>query len=185
MIFACLGAEGTGKSTVINKLRELGFYASDGFSRPCIRAKLHKVMEPLAYQTFLNELTFHHHYPFTQINVDGFFTRSILDCLAYGRAHGLGGQGDWEEKAISWFNEHRRNYVVLYFPIEFGIEEDGERPADAEHQSKIDQECKKILEELDIDYYEVGGSVESRVSQVLHVKQLVESESATDTTIDD
>lgn len=174
MIFACCGAQGTGKSTVLNKLRELGFYATDGVSRPLIRAGLHKSMSPLEFQTLLNNLTMHHHYPFTQINSPAFFTRSILDCIAYGRANGIGGQGDWEDKALDWFNNHRDSYVIIYFPIEFDIVGDPEREPDREYQRRVDEECKKVLEELDVDYYEVSGSVDQRVNQVLHIKQLVE-----------
>lgn len=173
MIFACIGAQGTGKTTVLNKLRELGFYATDGISRPLIRAGLHKSMGQLEFQTLLNNLTMHHHYPFTQVEQTAFFTRSILDCIAYGRVNGIGGQGDWEDKAYEWFNEHRKAYVVIYFPIEFDIVGDPEREADAEYQRKVDQECLKVLKDLDVDYYEVSGTVEQRVNQVLHIHSMI------------
>lgn len=169
MIYACIGAQGVGKSAVIKELRELGYIASDGLSRPLIRAGLHESMEKEKFQVLLNDLTISHHTPFLDSIVPVFFTRSILDCIAYGIVNGLGREGKWLKDGLEWYEKNRESYRFLYFPIEFEIKGDLERVADKEYQKKVDRECLNVLRDTNTSFLSIRGTVKKRVETILSI----------------
>lgn len=167
MIFACIGAQGVGKSEVIKELRNMGYISSDGLSRPLIRAGLYESMEKEKFQVLLNDLTISHHTPFLHLNYPVFFTRSILDCIAYGIVNKLDREKKWLKEGLEWYEKNRDNYRFIYFPIEFEIKEDKERVADKQYQKEVDEECVNILRETNTYFLSVSGSVEDRVESIL------------------
>ncbi|PIU42974.1 MAG: hypothetical protein CO034_00565 [Parcubacteria group bacterium CG_4_9_14_0_2_um_filter_35_11] len=56
---------------------------------------------------------------------------------------------------------------VFYLPIEFPMEEDGIRSIDPEFQKEIDRRFRKCLDEFNIKYIVLSGSIEERVKQAL------------------
>lgn len=64
------------------------------------------------------------------------------------------------------FHEANPDIIVVYTPIEFDIEDDGMRSTDKEHQARIDFLIKNILDTAGIDYITVTGTVAERVEQV-------------------
>ena len=64
------------------------------------------------------------------------------------------------------FHTENPDILLVYVPIEFEIEDDGERSVDIIFQKKIDFLIKNILETTNINYITVTGSVEERVSQI-------------------
>lgn len=171
MLFTCIGAQGVGKSVTLYRLRERGYFATDGIVRPLIRFGIHKVLSKEDYQRLINELTILHHTAFLNVNHPFFFTRSILDCIAYGRADGLDRHGSWAKEGIEWYEKNRDKYVYMYFPIEFPLEGDSEREQDSEYQRRVDRECLNILEETNTFFYTINGSIEKRVGEIIKIIQ--------------
>lgn len=59
--------------------------------------------------------------------------------------------------------------LVVYTPIEFPVEDDGERLIDNLLRDKFDQKILEILFKNKISYLRVSGSVEERLSQIKKV----------------
>ena len=59
--------------------------------------------------------------------------------------------------------------LVVYTPIEFPVEDDGERLVDNLLRDKFDQKILEILFKNKISYLKVSGSVEERLSQIKKV----------------
>lgn len=56
---------------------------------------------------------------------------------------------------------------VFYLPIEFPIEDNKIRSLDPEFQKRVDQKYLKLLNDWEIDYTTISGSIEERLSNVL------------------
>jgi len=60
------------------------------------------------------------------------------------------------------------NYdYIFYLPIEFEIEDDGIRSLDIDFQRKVDERYKKLLDDWQIKYSTLSGSVEDRLNLAL------------------
>ena len=59
--------------------------------------------------------------------------------------------------------------LIVYTPIEFSVEDDGERLVDNLLRDKFDQKILEILFKNKISYLRVSGSVEERLSQIKKV----------------
>lgn len=64
------------------------------------------------------------------------------------------------------FHTDNPDILLVYVPIEFSLEDDGIRSIDTEFQKKIDFLIKNILETSNIKYITVTGSVEERLAQI-------------------
>lgn len=61
------------------------------------------------------------------------------------------------------------NYdLLLYIPVEIEIVDDG-RSIDPVFQKLIDEEYVRVLNELNLSYFKVNGSVEERVTQAVNL----------------
>lgn len=62
------------------------------------------------------------------------------------------------------------NYdVVLYCPIEFPIEDDGMRSLDVGFQRTVDENLRKLLNGLGIQFHEVFGNKEERLEKAIKI----------------
>lgn len=73
---------------------------------------------------------------------------------------------DDQIKKLAKFHADNPDVLVVYVPIEFSIEEDGIRDANDAVQAKIDFLIKTILDTANVNYITVTGSVEERVAQI-------------------
>jgi hypothetical protein len=64
------------------------------------------------------------------------------------------------------FHNDNPDVLLVYVPIEFAIEDDGERSVDPDFQLKIDFLIKNILDTSGIKYITVTGTVEERLKQI-------------------
>lgn len=70
-------------------------------------------------------------------------------------------------------NRAKRLYdAYIHLPVEFDMREDGHRPVSEPFRLLSDQLLTDTLDELDIPYQIVGGSVEERVEQILTLHHL-------------
>ncbi len=99
--------------------------------------------------------------------------RSIYDVLAYADWVMDNRTTDRKEDHLWWAareiatDDLRARYDhVFYLPIEFPIVLDGLRPDDTVFQSEIDSRIVGLLEEADVAYEPLTGSVEKRQARV-------------------
>ena len=64
------------------------------------------------------------------------------------------------------FHLDNPDVLLVYVPVEFGPEDDGERSIDPDFQLKIDFLIKNILDTSKIPYITVSGTVEERLAQI-------------------
>lgn len=64
------------------------------------------------------------------------------------------------------FHTENPDVLLVYLPIEFELEEDGTRNADKADQLKMDFLIKNLLDTSGVKYITVTGSVEERVKQI-------------------
>lgn len=56
--------------------------------------------------------------------------------------------------------------VLFYIPIEFELEDDGFRKMDNEYRKTIDKEIKRFLDEYNINYIKLTGSIKNRMNMI-------------------
>ncbi len=102
--------------------------------------------------------------------------RSIYDVLAYAdwvMEHNDADRKEnhlwYESREIALLNLRARYDVVFYLPIEFPIVLDGLRPDDTAFQTDIDRRIRTLLEQEDVSFHTLSGSVEERRDQVRKV----------------
>jgi len=102
--------------------------------------------------------------------------RSIYDVLAYAdwvMEHNDPGRKEnhlwYEAREIALLDLRARYDAVFYLPIEFPIVLDGLRPDDAAFQADIDRRIRALLEQEDVSFHTLSGSVDDRRQQVLKV----------------
>jgi nicotinamide riboside kinase len=67
----------------------------------------------------------------------------------------------------------KRTYdVFVHLPIEFEMRRDGHRPVSETYRRVCDQMLVDVLDELDIPYHVVGGSVRERVQRIIELLDL-------------
>jgi len=70
-------------------------------------------------------------------------------------------------------NRAKRLYdAYIHLPVEFGLPQDGHRPVSEKFRQVCDQMLIEILEELEIPYHVVRGSVRERLEQIIDHHQL-------------
>ena len=70
---------------------------------------------------------------------------------------------------LSFLQKSKYDFI-FYLPIEFPIENDGERSVDVKFQKKIDREIKKIIKEFfPNNFYKITGTKEKRIEKILKI----------------
>lgn len=168
------GAQGTGKTTILNHYKELGMNVITEVVRQLAQkgvkinrdgdekgqAKIFK-----EYENLLGDIT-----------LDGYFSdRCLIDVTAYTKY--LYDTGKVTEKfynkqlkQLHKFCAANPDLVYLYFPIEFAIEDDGVRDLDEEFRVAIDQNIQGLLQECSIVPIIITGTVEERIDKVNRVR---------------
>lgn len=59
--------------------------------------------------------------------------------------------------------------IIIYFPIEFELVDDGVRSLNPDFQRFIDNEIKDILDKYQLSFYTIRGSVEQRLKQLKEI----------------
>ena len=102
--------------------------------------------------------------------------RSIYDVLAYAdwvMEHNDPGRKEnhlwYEAREIALLDLRARYDAVFYLPIEFPIVLDGLRPDDTAFQADIDRRIRRLLEQEDVSFHTLSGSVEDRREHVRKV----------------
>lgn len=167
------GAQGTGKTTVLNRFAELNKRVITEVVRN-LAAKGVKINKDgdekgqtaifKEYEKLLSETT-----------MDGYFSdRGLIDVVAYTMY--LYDTGKVSEKflnkqikALQKFREANPDIIYCYFPIEFPVVADGVRDMDEDFRSAIDANIKRLMVVCGIQPIYIRGSVEDRITKVTRV----------------
>jgi len=160
-ILCLVGSHGTGKSTILENLKEK-YTVIDGNSRKYL--KQYKAEKTDDIQCQISEGLF------TLINKQilneefAIFARSPIDTLSYAMETNSAPfmWNIWIDK-IETLIPHIQ---YCYLPIEFELINDGVRGSDVEHQKEIDRRIEANLRALNIGYEVVTGTIEERVKKI-------------------
>ena len=162
------GAQGTGKTTLMNALAtdgtktlsiarehaiEAGWSPETGSSEEYQKklfSALHKAVSSKKNYISDRGLTCVAAYTF-----DGALSGSIKESVANS-----------QYMKLHKFHSENPDVLVVYLPIEFPLEEDGIRDVDEANQRKMDFLIKNLLDTIGIKYITVTGTVEERVKQI-------------------
>lgn len=156
------GASGSGKTTIINKLGDIGFDIVEEQARILIkdyilnnpdllpwnnRVKFQEIVEELQMKKYLE-------------NENAIFDRGIVDEIAYRRVHHL-----WIPFNVYEFcAEKRYDLVFMFFPYEELYENNNERIESFGESSAIFQYNLNVYHEMNYDIISVpNASIEERV----------------------
>lgn len=176
------GAQGTGKTSVLNALKKdpdfAGFEFVTEVVRNFVKEKGIAINKQGTIQT--QELLFEAYSNVLDKSNPYVSDRCIVDVCAYtssGRDLSINSENSTYEVNFAWrrlVEEQKKKIVemknslglVCYFPVEFDLVDDGVRSIDPEYQKEIDNKIHQILHGNMISHLIVHGSVEERVAQI-------------------
>lgn len=162
------GAQGTGKTTLMNKLAKNGTktlsIARDTAKElgwPVTEDKREKYQNDL-FNKLLDALS---------TEQDYISDRGLTCVAAYTFDGALAGyiskeSADNQYLALQKFHNDNPDVLVVYIPIEFDIEDDGLRSTNKIEQTKLDYFIKNLLDTAGINYITVTGTVEERLETI-------------------
>lgn len=176
------GAHGTGKTTVLKMLESEGYNTISGFSRQ-LREELGQPTELVDKILFQTEL--YKRYREVLISKETYISDRSLICVdAYTNMILLENEiildRDSEDMLTQKLSElsiqmgtlttlfhfQEKDVKIVYFPIEFALEDDGVRPIEPEFQRKIDRWIFDYLSFMNLPFLTVYGSPEERLAQI-------------------
>lgn len=167
-----VGAQGTGKTTILNHYKDQGYNV------------ITEVVRELAKQgTNINEMgdvdgqkTIFGTYKKLLNSKKGYISdRGLVDVLSYTFSHAivednengpLKKLADKQFIAAEKFYRENPDIQICYFPIEFPVVDDGVRSTNEEFRSQIDFLIKLFLDTSGVKYHVISGTVEERVAKV-------------------
>lgn len=162
-----VGAQGTGKSTILNYYKENGWNCITEVVRNLSKqgVKINEMGDCEGQQAIYNTYK-----ELFSKNSNFISDRGLVDVCAYtGYLHCRNRSEETEKlfteqiMGILEFNEENKDVKYFYFPIEFPVVDDGVRSVDEFFREEVDGYIKVILNNLNIDYIEVTGTVEERI----------------------
>lgn len=180
-----IGAHGTGKTTLANKLKELlGITVVESVSREFYKdmqyledalvldGMISKVDKTSALQNVICSMSRWDYMRWIDVNEAVIMTRCPLDTLAYAKADDNVRSTIYTSnvktlKDNKEFMDSLKSSLFIYLPIEFDIEDDGTRPIDKEFQKAVDQAMRDLMYEFQITPLVVTGTVKERVEQII------------------
>jgi nicotinamide riboside kinase len=171
MRIAIVGAQGTGKTTLLNKIKESGilddsYVFMDEIVRSLVRKKNIKINEEGDYESQLLILQTHQA---NALNHSHMVTdRSCVDAEAYALYNHS--KGYFTEEEMNEFEEIFLSTLVLYdkvffLPVEFDIVSDNFRSTDKSFQKNISDIMEGLLEACSIDFIKLKGGVDGRFEE--------------------
>lgn len=175
MIIGISGAHSTGKTTLINALKQREEFKNFEFKSGLTR-DLHKMGIPIneAGTDTTQLFVMAKHYEYSQLTGDVFLDRCALDGLAYSQVV-LKDHTDTDFlNALGYIGRKCFNHydLIIYVKPELELEDDGIRTTDKQFHKQIVESFEKWLEIIKtfrtpVTVVEVFGSVEQRVDQVI------------------
>lgn len=165
------GAQGTGKTTVLNIFKDKGKNVITEVVRNLStesKVKINKDGDEEGQNIIFNE----YKKLLSQFTTDGYISdRCLIDVFAYTK-HLFETNKVSEEFVNKQLNEIKQfvkdnpDIIYCYFPIEFPVIADGVRDTDEEYRKIVDNNIKEIIKALGINVVIMTGTVEERVKKL-------------------
>ena len=161
------GAQGTGKTTLMNELAKDGIRTISHIRKTAAENGIDistatEEGQKIYFKTLKKELSSKRSYV---------SDRGLTCVAAYTFDKAVTGEiskktADKQYIDLVKFHNENPDVLLVYVPIEFSIEDDGERSIDPDFQLKIDFLIKNLLDTSGIKYITVTGTVEERLNQI-------------------
>lgn len=167
------GAQGTGKTTVLNYFKDQGHKVITEVVRDLAQkgVKINKDGDEKGQTAIFKE----YETRLAELDVDGYMSdRCLIDVVAYTKyLMDTGKVSDKffnkQLKQLAKFRASHPDITYCYYPIEFPVVDDGVRDLDEEFRTAIDQNIQWIMKELSIQPITIKGTVEQRIEKVIRV----------------
>lgn len=160
-----VGAQSTGKSTVLRHYKELGYDVITEVVRGLAKhgVNVNEMGDDVGQESIFNT-----YYELLSQQDNYISDRGLIDVVAYTTylyEHGKVAKRTLSEqyKQLKKFNECFDDILYVYFPIEFDVVDDGFRSIDENFRYEIDQNIFTTLLDCGVPYIKVSGSVEDRI----------------------
>lgn len=169
------GAQGTGKTTILNALREDPDFKDFEFVTEVVRKFVKELEMKINKEGTIETQKIIFQAYNSLLDREGSFLsdRCILDVISYTLAGLMALPLGTTERSnfanclcsqIQTLRDRRDDLgIIFYFPIEFPIESDSVRSTDIDYQKEIDGSIRDLLEREEVPYITVSGSVEERI----------------------
>ena len=161
------GAQGTGKTTLMNELakdgtRTISHIRKTAEANGLDISEATEKGQKIYFKTLKKELSSKRSY---------ISDRGLTCVAAYTFDKAVSGTisrktADKQYMDVVKFMNDNPDVLLVYVPVEFGPEDDGERSIDPDFQLKIDFLIKNILDTSNVPYITVNGTIEDRVAQI-------------------
>lgn len=164
------GAQGTGKTTVLNMFKEAGYPVITEVVRNLVKNQGITINKEGTDDT---QMMVFNTYKDLLENTEKYVSdRGLTDVISYTAAGVFEGKVsksvlDTQEILIEEFVKENPDIVYIYFPIEFPVVADGTRSVDEGYRKQIDDLIHDTLDNLGIEYLMVTGTPEERFRQIL------------------
>ena len=162
------GAQGVGKTTILNYFKEHGYNVITEVVRKLSKTGVkinqdgNKAGQMRIFDAYVEALT---------VKEDYISDRGLTDVLGY--SYDLLEHDKLDKVEIMReidqlvkFNKENPDVLYFYFPIEFPVVDDGVRSLDEDYRKRIDENILTILKNAKVPYIEVRGTVEERINIV-------------------
>ena len=166
------GTMSVGKTTLVKALSEMEQFK--GYTCTTERSKyLNSLGIPLNHETTIEGQTIFLAERVTELMQDRLITdRTVLDVMAFTncakRVSYMDGDA-FAEYASRFAKQY--DYIFYISPDGMGIEDNGIRETDADYRKEIDKEIQKLLLKYRPVYFELKGTTEERIEQIMKTIQ--------------
>jgi len=162
------GTMSVGKTTLVKALKNLPEF--EGYKFATERSKyLNSLGIPLNFETTIEGQTIFLAERVTELIQENIITdRTILDVIAFTQCANKVSiiDSDAFEKYAKRFI-FQYDYIFYISPKGIDVEDNGVRETDISYRNKIDETIQKLLLKHGPTYYELTGSTEERIEQIL------------------
>lgn len=172
MKYLLTGAQGTGKTSVMNALPDIYLPKLCGITRKCIEENKLSINE---HSDNRSQKAIFDAYERQLYSLDSYIAeRSLIDVYAYTLHQVKIGKcsptiAETQYSHLEKFVALNPNAIYFLLNAEFPVVSDGTRSTDKEYQQEIQTNILNTLKQLGCKYYLVSGNVEERVNFITSV----------------